>query len=246
MKRKRKSAWDLHYELEDLKQTVLDAKPLVFSECVIGYRIWSIDAFGRLRPQAVNQRPWKPGINEAWCDVDASRMGLRFQSPPTPSEPHLAPAADCSCGFYARFSLADVSTDALVMDIHKTSNPWVAGAIAAWGSVHVHHDGFRAEKACVIALSTSVEMPVMQRDLIEWTAESYRVACVDDLDLEREASLHGTPLPKDVRPAKPKDLGNYNDLLAQQYARVKSLQIQSQALSAQSKSYRAKGGKYYR
>lgn len=216
MKRRRRSAWDFsEYKVEKPKQPAPREVP-VFSECLIGYRVWRIDAFGRLRPQSVDQRPWQPGENEAACDAEHQRKASSlyygidpYERPKGPA--HRAPGVRCACGLYARFDVKDVPE--FGYDIDKLATPLVVGAVAAWGDVRIHHDGFRAQKACVVALARTPNMPAMVRELVEWVAEPYRVAVVDLADLEREAHLHGTPIPKKYRPAKPKPTSIEQEML---------------------------------
>lgn len=178
--------------------------PPVFSECVIGYRVWMIDALGRLRPQAVNQRPWVPGENTAVCDKRHGFGGFityggSFGMDPCQPAPkdHKAPAKNCECGFYARFAPHDLPEIAYDLD----QGTWlVAGSTAGWGDMQVHADGMRSEKACVTALAVSDNMPPEIRALVEQVAETYRVPAVPLNSLSAEALLHGCPLPDDHRP----------------------------------------------
>src|SRR5688572_6682963 len=71
--------------------------------------------------------PWSTGVNTARCARGAG---------------HTAPDTDCSCGIYAFHAMHN-----------QLRHEPVVGAIAAWGDMEVHRDGFRAERAAVLALS---------------------------------------------------------------------------------------------
>lgn len=189
------------------------AAPLTFSECIVGFRIWSIDAFGALRPQSVNHAPWVPGLNVAGCA--RQQMGLVFYLwnnsgyGGVPPEKHKAPHKNCECGLYARF---DVESLPLIdYESVATGTPFVAGAIAAWGDVQVHRDGFRAEKACVVALAMPEAAPPELRDLLARIGKRYHAPVVPRAMLAQEAALHGSPLPEEAKPARRAalDLGAY-------------------------------------
>lgn len=179
--------------------------PPVFTECVVGYRVWSIDPFGRLRPQSVDKRPWLAGENVAQCDKRDTGGWLTLSwntfgpvDPPAP-EGHKAPAKGCDCGLYARFNPEDVT--ALTYD-SDASKVCVAGSVIAWGDVQVHADGMRAEKAQITALATTTDMTPEVLELVGRVAERYGVPLVPMELLRHEALMHGAPVPEECRPAK--------------------------------------------
>lgn len=201
------------YDAERVKQPTAKAPKVeipTFSECVIGYRKWYIDALGRLRPITVDQRPWVPGVNEGQCDADHSPFGAfagawlygsssRRRAP----KKHKAPHRACHCGLYARFSLSETlgrEANAAFPDLARLVVVPVVGAIAAWGDLQVHRDGLRASRACVVALAVEDAMPAKVKRLVERVAAEHRVACVPLDVLEMEASQHGTPLPDSAKP----------------------------------------------
>jgi hypothetical protein len=176
--------------------------PPVFSQCVVGYRTWTIDPFGRLRPKACDLAPWIPGVNTAKCKRDHFLYGLHYQFMGTDTAPtvHDAPAEDCDCGLYARFTASEVPAIEYNLDASKVT---VMGAVAAWGNLRVHPDGIRAEKMCVTALALTEGMPAEIRDLVERVAAKYRVSAVAADMLQAEAEMHGMPLPDEHRPKRP-------------------------------------------
>src|SRR4051812_33055750 len=78
--------------------------------------------------------------------------------------------------------------------------PPVLGAVAFWGDVRVHREGFRAEHACVVALAYREQDGREVRAVVERLAARYRVPLVRFDDLEAEASLSGSPLPESLLP----------------------------------------------
>jgi hypothetical protein len=99
-----------------------------------GYREWIVGTLG-LRASNFNYF-WKPGINVADCRA----TDLDF-----PEEGHKAPDAGCTCGLYARYRWDRVSA-------HGGWNGTAVGVIEASGRVILGTQGFRAEKAKIVAL----------------------------------------------------------------------------------------------
>lgn len=190
------------------------AETLTFSECVIGYRAWNVDALGRLWALShFGDRPWQPGANRARCN-QRHDLEARFLFGPPSSAPagHAAPHPDCDCGFYSRRRLGEVRlglagdsvplADAYPAAADRCVIP-VPGAVAVWGDLQVHRNGFRASHACIVALATVPRMPAEVIELLERVAARYRVPLVDIADLEREASREGSPLPDSCVPPDP-------------------------------------------
>jgi hypothetical protein len=170
-----------------------------FSECVIGYRAWRADDQGLLWPLYSRRDPWLPGTNTARCHRSwQTRLALRWlwgerdQRVFAPAS-HSAPAQGCACGLYTwrRPSRRWNEHPALC------TPPRVVGAVASWGHIQVHADGFRAEHACVVALAYPDSHPDAGRAL-DPIATRYRVEIVPLSDLERAASRHGSPLPEEL------------------------------------------------
>lgn len=183
-----------------------------FSECVIGYRQWSVDALDQLWPLTVRQRPWQPGINDAVCDRNAhhhnyflTTAAMLYGAPSVPVRPpkrHSAPHKDCECGLYAWRCIRPewITREGQLREPHM---PPVVGAVAFWGDVRVHREGFRAEKACIVALAYRAERPEVAA-VVARVAARYRAEVVLLDDLEIAASRYGTPLPDSMQPPAPK------------------------------------------
>lgn len=128
-----------------------------------GYRTWMLDRTGALVPYTGQTGPWSAGLNTARCARGAA---------------HAAPAADCSCGIYAFHH----------MHAQLRDEPFV-GAIAAWGEMEVHRDGFRAQHATVLALA-GTRTPALMK-----AAERYGVPVVARAALQPLAALLTGTLP---------------------------------------------------
>jgi hypothetical protein len=174
-------------------------EPPLFSECVIGYREWVADEQLRLWPIAVKRRPWTPGINTARCNCD-NRSSRRFvwavwegKRVLEPAPEHDAPQAECDCGLYSwrrpkREWFSSGQSDTVI------------GAVASWGLLQVHRDGFRAEHACVVTLAFRPGTNAETMAKLEQIARLYRVDLVPLDELEQSASRHGTPIPDTFAP----------------------------------------------
>jgi hypothetical protein len=181
-----------------------------FSECVIGYRCWAVDPFLRLWPLAgYAETAWTPGINVAQCGRAKLAEAAGFWMPSFPShapDGHTSPHQKCGCGLYCRRRAGEVLNELEWPRYEEIRNPLVAGAVAVWGDLCVHKDGFRASHACILALATQPEMPRQARDLAALVADRYGVPLVAADELEVEASRHGTPLPDDIAPPEQPEL----------------------------------------
>jgi hypothetical protein len=173
-----------------------------FSECVIGYRSWEVGADESLLPLSPGHRPWKPGINTARCDCRAPNS-LRFEATweagrrvIVPAPQHPAPQQDCDCGLYSWRRPAR----RWAHDPDYGRGRRVCGAVASWGHLQVHDDGFRAEHACVVTLAYPEGADPDALELLEGIACRYRVELVQLGVLEQVASRHGTRLPDTLRP----------------------------------------------
>jgi hypothetical protein len=141
-----------------------------YSEPAIGYRRWYVSAPdlwpGGSAPVGIRLGPWTPGVNTAQCLAGG--------------RPHRAPEPSCTCGLHA---LHRVPTH----HVHA----FVIGAIAAWGDVMLHRDGFRAEHALIVALA---ETPHQPADKMRVIADRYQVPVVPLELLALEAERHGSSL----------------------------------------------------
>ncbi|HZC71422.1 MAG TPA: hypothetical protein VE442_12070 [Jatrophihabitans sp.] len=143
------------------------SEPLVGE--VVGLRTFRVDESGLLLP-LYSGGAWYDGPNTAVC------------APPTghhPRGPHLVPADDCECGFYAYGSLAAAA---------RTRNArYVLGVVSCWGGVVAGTRGLRAEHARVDALWISKRAPQWLRHRV---ASRYPSA---QLYAERSAMLAEHP-----------------------------------------------------
>jgi hypothetical protein len=173
-----------------------------FTDCVVGYRAWHADTLGHLWPIGSRRRPWLPGINTARCNCGTA-ASLRFEwswcqgrRVLEPAPAHAAPDRDCTCGFY--------SWRRPRQSWYEAPGPGspllVVGAIASWGHLQVHRDGFRAEHACVVTLAYHPGTHPDALKTLGQIAARYRVELVPLAELEQAASRHGTPIPDSVGP----------------------------------------------
>lgn len=96
---------------------------------LLGFRGWSSFS-GKLHPPYRDKETsWKPGTNHARCLKNSCRA---------------APQEHCECGLYAYHFpeyVADLDDEQII------------GAIKMWGTLQVHEDGTRAERAEIVALA---------------------------------------------------------------------------------------------
>lgn len=149
-----------------------------FAEPVLGFRIWEVRD-GALFGPAYDQR-WEPGENVADCRG---------------AHGHTAPAKDCRCGFNAYHDRLPRPT--------LYGGRYVAGAMAAWGEIEWHRTGFRAERACAVALCFDPKDDRRRRAELEDLAGRYGIQLVPRLQLRAHAAHFGRSLgpPAPRRPA---------------------------------------------
>lgn len=180
---------DLHYYVDSFlteavkihKDAVEDAKekPL-FTEAVVGFRKFKL-ADWVLGPLNYGY-PWRPGENTARCLPKQDTLWGHGYQQDRPGHEH-APHKDCHCGLNAFFEPHDIK-----------EGGDVTAAVIGWGDMRVHPDGWRAEKARIVALlNNSLNL--------DEVARLYNVPIVVDMEaLQMKASEFGTPLPKSLRP----------------------------------------------
>lgn len=130
----------------------------LFADSLYGLRFWrvTVDASGDEWLSAPHQdTPWPPGGQ--W---------LHAQCPTG----HGAPAAGCDCGAHAWHPRRRSVRDVLAV---RGSVP---GIVEAQGSIEVHEDGFRAERARPHALLAT---PYANRALIQRLADRYAASVVE-------------------------------------------------------------------
>ncbi|MEH3033328.1 MAG: hypothetical protein PGN07_04630 [Aeromicrobium erythreum] len=125
-----------------------------------GLRAFNVDELGRLRGVS-HAAIWKPGENLAqhmraspgsWMTLTSSGFALTAPRPEAePGEDHDF-AACRQCGFYAYFQGAD-----------ERYSGTVQGVVEGYGVVHVGSQGFRSEKAKIVALLADNPKRVMSK-----------------------------------------------------------------------------------
>lgn len=115
---------------------------------VRGIRSWSINSTGELTGRSIIV-PWAPGENVARCNAF-----IPFFTRPTKlgvlgalGHNHRAPDPMCDCGYHAYFG------DAL----RQATGPYI-GIIEAYGKTLIASEGFRAEKAKILALASDADV----------------------------------------------------------------------------------------
>lgn len=111
-----------------------DSVPPDLVGAIFGFRAWQLDAAGYLSSQGVGNMTWEAGRNVAVCAADFA-------------DGHRAPIANCACGLYAYHDPDNVE----LVRFPGEAFP-IAGVVRAWGDIEVHHSGFRAEYAEIVAL----------------------------------------------------------------------------------------------
>lgn len=104
----------------------------LLTAAVLGFRGWRVAPSGLLMSASADDG-WIPGDNTATC----------------PRGMHKAPQAGCGCGLYAHYELDSVPSS---VNFGGNAGGILVGAVAGWGRVILHPDGWRAELAKVIAL----------------------------------------------------------------------------------------------
>lgn len=161
--------------------------PPDLTQAVLGFRLWSVNADGKLGALVAGGF-WTPGVNEAVCDPTVAPKRRR----------HTAPQQGCNCGFNAYFSLRQ--------EIRRHHRAYALGAIAAWGSMDVYADGFRAQYAQVIALARPAQSlgedsrVKLHRERLERAGVRYGVPVVALGKLRETALAHASPVSKAVLP----------------------------------------------
>lgn len=111
---------------------------------LFGVRVWSlsVERDGAVRLGAHDSR-WRADGESTWAECDQRR---RIRHPKDAS----VPAANCTCGLYALHPSVGGRSSFLHLAI---SDLRVTGIVEAWGQVHIHAEGFRAQYARPVALA---------------------------------------------------------------------------------------------
>lgn len=147
----------------------------LFTAAVAGFRAWDLRSDGSLWPHAQQAAGgWVPGENVATC--------IR-------SESHRAPVGGCTCGIHAFHTLQNRQLG----EFHDLFG--AVGAIAAWGEMEVYANGFRAERAAVMALIDNPRLPRPRRAMLRRAADRYGVPLLAREELMPYAWMATAPLP---------------------------------------------------
>jgi hypothetical protein len=160
----------------------VDGAPLLVWP-VIGFRQWRLRD-GALHSMWTDDR-WDDGMLRARCRAGA------FDAV---AGPNAAPDPDCNCGVHAWHRQVPLGASALVGDL-------VAGAVALWGEVEVHATGMRGERAKIVALALPLGRGRKRLELAVAAGE-LGLELVPHRHLLPAAMAHGSPVPKDLRPAR--------------------------------------------
>lgn len=169
------------------------------TQAVLGFRMWPITPNGL--GAATNRPGWEPGINTAKCaqpEADTSSVrGMRYFYVDTRlKQPHTAPHRDCHCGLYAWGTLDQLN------DYRYDPGMSIYGAVAGWGKVISHKQGWRAEKVRVLAFAVRQDTPFM-RAIAQTIADQYKVPLVPYDMLQLQGALHAQPMPEEHIPEPP-------------------------------------------
>ena len=116
---------------------------------LVGVRTWDlgIDPSGAVRLGGTDGKRWRTGGETTWAECLVGSRG---------SSRHPAgagtPAGNCTCGLYALHPLAALDSSFWRPNWIEGSLQ-VAGVVEAWGRVHVHTEGFRAQYARPLAFA---------------------------------------------------------------------------------------------
>jgi hypothetical protein len=116
-------------------------------EPAIGYRAWRMSD-SRLH-SLVTPLVWEPQqVQKARC-LSETIVAPYLRDPwRSLLAQHRSPSVSCSCGFYAAYRLADV----LKSRFGRARHARCLGAVAAWGRVVLHREGFRSESVRLLGL----------------------------------------------------------------------------------------------
>ncbi len=112
---------------------------------LIGVRTWGLgrDEEGALRLGSGDRR-WRRDGESTWAECQA---GGRAVHPPDAA----TPAGECTCGLYVLHPCR--ATQSQFWEPLLAQSLYVIGVAEAWGRVHVHEEGFRAQYARPIGLA---------------------------------------------------------------------------------------------
>jgi hypothetical protein len=191
---------------------------------VLGFRSWRLGDSGKLGALAFGSFTWAPGVNHAVCrkreTATASLTSKYWASTYGPAwaeaktDEHEAPAHGCDCGFYAYHDLPKAWLAAADDDAEGSHSGFVYGAVAAWGRMEVHYDGFRAERVQPVVLAYSDNMTLRQVKRIKDYARKHGLRAVPVETLAEHAEDYGAAIPQSLRPTEQERDNAYRASLA--------------------------------
>lgn len=164
---------------------------MFFAEPVIGFRSWKLNAglialSGRIVPVQWEFRK----ATQAHCHEGFFKKAETGE--------HKSPDAACTCGLYSYHSLE------ILEDRQIGSERAVMGAVAAWGKICVHEQGFKAEYSRPLCLAMPALPPGTRfiqsswRDLADKVAENYSIPLLEREDITAYAKTFGKLIDIDV------------------------------------------------
>lgn len=132
------------------------------------------------------ERVWEPGVQTAKCLAMSG---------------HKVPEQRCHCGLHAFYTLDDAKHGAVALGLYRHNSPlWmvpsvVMGIVRGWGSVRIHPNGWRSERAEILALFQHSE----GRD-IRHLAKIYEVPLLPMGDVDTMLLEYGNPVPDHLKP----------------------------------------------
>ena len=169
---------------------------------ITGYRVWRAMPVG-LQPINFRIRVWSVGPQKSVCGALENTMVSRSFCKEPPEE-------GCHCGFNAYHTLESAMDKQII-------GAKVIGALAGWGGVTIHPDGWRSEWAEPIALMIyegehssigKTDINIMLAQL----AKDYRIPLVESEFLPVVMSEYGEPVPKEIIDEKWKEVSSERDV----------------------------------
>lgn len=196
------------------------------TQAILGFRLWPLtpDGLGA----ATSRKGWQPGVNQAECQkIDMYSLFGRY----TQEGCEHAPQQDCACGLYAWHTLDQLA------EYNPSVGMRLYGAVAGWGRMFSHHDGWRSEYARVVAFAVKDDTPFM-RAIAQVVADQYKVPLVPFDMLQLQGALHAQPMPAEHIPERQVD--DYSSALMQAFGSLMygqaSIPLKSGAAAKKAKS----------
>ncbi len=160
------------------------SEPPLYPSALLGWRNWRPRDQGRLYSLGFGHTTWGRGINQFRCRRHP--------------DAHALPQGSCECGFYAYHEVTPLLVGSSV----------VLGAVLGAGATEIHRDGWRAERAQLIAIYSPRSWDFWDPFLafrLQESAERYGVPIFEDIrELRQYAESLGAPAPLELRPGRPR------------------------------------------